>query len=74
MTAAVQPAAPVASPYQRQTPTLWQAIGHAIWDALAAAGQRRAARELSELALRWDSIDAAVAQQMREASRYDTRH
>jgi hypothetical protein len=73
MNAVVQQAAPQASPYKRLTPTLWQAIGHSIWDALAATGQRRAARELRELAQRWDSIDAAVAQQLREASRHDTR-
>ena len=74
MSAAVQQAAPLASPYQRQTPTLLQAIGRGIWDTLAATGQRRAARELRELAQRWQSIDAAVAQQLREASRHDTRH
>jgi hypothetical protein len=76
MSAAVQRAAtraPSCTPYTRQTPTLLQAIGRSIWDALAAAGQRRAARELRELAQRWDSIDAAVAQQLRAASRHDTR-
>ena len=70
MSAAVQR---VASTYQRRTPTLLQAIGHSIWDALAATGQRRAARELREMAQRWESIDATVAQQLREASRHDTR-
>jgi hypothetical protein len=73
MSAVVQRAAPRASSYKRQTPTLWQAIGHSIWDTLAATGQRRAARELRELAQRWESIDPAVAKQLREASRYDTR-
>jgi hypothetical protein len=76
MSAAIQRAATRASsytPYTRQTPTLLQAIGRSIWDALTATGQRRAARELQELAQRWDSIDAAVAQQLREASRHDTR-
>lgn len=73
MSAAVQRAKPLASPYQRRTPTLLQAIGHSIWDALAATGQRRAARELREMAQRWESIDATVAQQLREASRHDTR-
>lgn len=62
-----------ASPYRRQTPTLLRAIGHWVWDVLAAAGQRRAARELREQAWRWESIDAEVARQLREASRYDTR-
>ena len=73
MSAFVQQAAPCASPYKRQTPTLLQAIGRTIWDALSATGQRRAARELREQAQRWESIDAAVAQQLREASRHDTR-
>jgi hypothetical protein len=73
MTAVVQRAAPLASPYKRQTPTLLQAIGRSIWDALAANGQRRATRELREMAQRWESIDAAIARQLREASRYDSR-
>jgi hypothetical protein len=73
MNAVVQRAAPLASPYKRLTPTLWQAVGRSIWDALAATGQRRAARELRELAERWDSIDPAVARQLREASRHDSR-
>jgi hypothetical protein len=73
MSTAVHGAAPLASPYKRQTPTLLQAVGRSIWDALAASGQRRAASQLRELARRWESIDAAVAQQLREASRYDTR-
>jgi hypothetical protein len=67
------PAKAPASAYKRQTPTLLQAIGRSIWNAMAATGQRRAARELRELAQRWQSIDAAVAQQLREASRHDTR-
>jgi hypothetical protein len=71
--AVVQPAAAPAPSYKRQTPTLLQAIGRSVWDALAATGQRRAARELRELAQRWASIDAAVAQQLREASHHDTR-
>jgi hypothetical protein len=62
-----------ASPYQRRTPTLWRAIGLSIWDALAAMGQRRAARALREIAQRWESIDPAVAKQLRDASRHDTR-
>ncbi len=74
MSAVVQRAATWASSYTHQTPTLIQAIGRSIWDALAATGQRRAARELRELAQRWESIDPAVAQQLREASRDDTRH
>ena len=74
MSTVAQRAAPLASPYKRQTPTLLQAIGRSIWDALAATGQRRAARELRELAQRWEQIDPAVAQHLREASRYDTRN
>jgi hypothetical protein len=73
MSPGVQRPAPLAPSYKRQTPTLLQAIGHSIWDALAATGQRRAARELRELAQRWESIDPAVARQLREASRHDTR-
>ncbi len=73
MSAVVYGATPLASPYKRQTPTLLQAFGRSIWDALVATGQRRAARELRELAQRWESVDAAVAQQLREASRHDTR-
>ena len=73
MSTVVHCAAALPSPYQRQTPTLLQAIGHSIWDALAATGHRRAARELREMAQRWETIDATVAQQLREASRHDTR-
>jgi hypothetical protein len=58
--------------YKRQTPTLWQAIGRSIWRALEAAGQRRAAPELQRLAQRWESIDPALAQQFRDATRFDT--
>lgn len=73
MNAIVQPAVPLASPYRRQTPTLLQAVGRSIWDALAASGHRRAARQLRHLAQRCESIDPAVARQLREGSRYDTR-
>lgn len=62
----------VESPYKRQTPTLWQVIGQSIWRALEARGQRRAASELRQLAERWQTIDPALAQQLREASRHDT--
>jgi hypothetical protein len=62
----------VESPYKRQTPTLWQVIGQSIWRGLEASGQRRAARELRQLAERWQTIDPALAQQLREASRHDT--
>jgi hypothetical protein len=73
MNAIVARAARLGSSYKRQTPTLLQAIGRSIWDAMAASGQRRASRELLEIAQRWESIDPAVAQQLREASRHDTR-
>ena len=59
------------SRYKRQTPTLWQAIGQSIWHALEVAGQRRAAPELRRLAQRWQSIDPALAQQFRDAARFD---
>jgi hypothetical protein len=74
MSAVAQGAASLASPYKRQTPTLLQAVGQSIWRALEAAGQRRAARELRDLAQRWEPFDAALAQQLRQASRYDTRY
>lgn len=57
----------LASPYKRQTPTLLQAIGQSIWRTLEDAGQRRAAPELRRLAQRWESIDPALAKQLREA-------
>ncbi len=59
------------SRYQRQTPTLLQSIGQSIWSALEAAGQRRAEPELHRLAQRWQSIDPAVAQQLRDAIRHN---
>jgi hypothetical protein len=73
MSAITQGSVALGSTYQRQTPTLLQAVGHSIWRALEAAGQRRAARELLDLAQRWEPFDPALARQLREASRYDTR-
>jgi hypothetical protein len=72
MNAAAPIQKPLPSAYRRQTPTIWQAVGSALWQALHATGQRRAARELRELARRWDDIDPAVARQLREAAGYDT--
>jgi hypothetical protein len=63
---------PLGSPYKRQTPTLLQAIGQSIWRALEGAGRRRAAPELRRLAERWESIDPVLAQQFRDARRFDT--
>jgi hypothetical protein len=63
----------VRSPYKRQTPTLLQAIGRSIWRALEDAGRRRAAPELQRLAQHWEAIDPALAQQFRDARRFDTR-
>lgn len=54
--------------YRRQTPSVWQAIGQAVWGAFEAAGRRRAARELNELARRWAHIDPALAAQLRAAA------
>jgi hypothetical protein len=54
--------------YQRQTPSVWQALGRAVWDALEAHGRRRAERELRGLAQRWAQIDPAVAAQLRAAT------
>lgn len=59
--------------YRRQTPTLLQAIGGSIWRALEAVGHRRAARELDQLASRWAVFDPALAHDLREASRSETR-
>lgn len=61
------------SPYRRQTPTLLQAMGQSIWRALEEAGRRRAMRELQDLAQRWQPFDPALAQQLLDASRHDTR-
>jgi hypothetical protein len=63
---------PGTAAYKRQTPSVWQAVGRAIWNALQASGQRRAARELHELARRWDDIDPAMAARMRAAARPTT--
>jgi S-adenosylmethionine:diacylglycerol 3-amino-3-carboxypropyl transferase len=54
--------------YQRQTPSVWQAMGRAIWSTLESAGRRRAARDLDELARRWARIDPALAAQLRAAA------
>jgi hypothetical protein len=54
--------------YHRQTPTLWQTFGRAIWAALEATGRRRAARELRDVAQRWDAIDPSLAAQLRAAA------
>jgi hypothetical protein len=56
--------------YQRQTPSVWQALGRAVWESLEASGRRRAARELRELAQRWEPIDPSLAAQMRAAARF----
>ena len=55
--------------YRRQTPSVWQAFGHAVWSALEGLGQRRAARELHALAQRWADIDPALAAQLSAAAR-----
>jgi hypothetical protein len=54
--------------YRRQTPTVWQTFGRAVWDALEATGRRRAARELRDLAQRWNAIDPSLAAQLRAAA------
>jgi hypothetical protein len=58
--------------YRRQTPTVWQALGLALWQALQHAGQRRARHELLRLAQRWAASDPALAQQLLVAARHDT--
>lgn len=72
MNSAANPVTPVATSYRRQTPTVWQALGRSIWQALERNGQRRAARELRELARRKALFDPALARQLIEASQYDT--
>lgn len=57
-----------ASPYRRQTPTVWQAAGRRLWAALERVGQRRAARELHLLAERWSAFDPALAETLRAAA------
>jgi hypothetical protein len=59
--------------YRRHTPTLLQVIGRSIWRSLEAVGHRRAARELDQLASRWTVYDPALARELREASRNETR-
>lgn len=58
--------------YRRQTPTVWQALGRSIWRALERAGQRRAARELHDMAQRWEHFNPALAQELRMAAKHDT--
>ncbi len=61
-----------ASPYKRQTPTIWQALGQSVWRELEEIGRRRAARELLQLAQRQELYDPAQAQRLRDASRFLT--
>jgi hypothetical protein len=42
----------------------------AMWSALEAQGQRRAAVHLHEMAQRWESIDPERAQHLREAAAF----
>jgi hypothetical protein len=69
-----QRTASLASPYKRQTPTIWQAFGQSVWRELEAIGRRRAARELMQLAQRRELHDPAQAQQFRDASRFLTNN
>lgn len=59
--------------YRRHTPTLLQTIGRSIWRSFEAVGHRRAARELALLANRWEIFDPALAHDLREAGRNETR-
>ncbi len=70
---AASPARHAPAAYRRQTPTVWRAFGRAVWNALQDIGQRRAARDLRQLAQRWDRIDPAMAQQLREAAAFATQ-
>lgn len=71
-TAAAAHAPEPAFTYRRTTPTLLQCIGRALWRALEAAGQRRAARDLFELARRTEPFDPERARQLRAAARFDS--
>lgn len=62
----------LATPYRRQTPTVWQSIGRSIWSGLEATGRRRAARELRDMAQRWAPFDAALAAQLLAAAQDDS--
>jgi hypothetical protein len=42
----------------------------AVWGALEAQGQRRAAVHLQAMAQTWDSIDPEIAQRLREAATF----
>jgi hypothetical protein len=62
------------SPAIGRTLSWLQGVGRSIWSALEATGRRRAARELSALAERWEPFDPALARQMREAGGHDANH
>jgi hypothetical protein len=47
-------------------------VARPIWHALQSAGQRRAARELLQLAERHEKTNPPLARRLREASRFDT--
>jgi hypothetical protein len=46
-------------------------FGRAVWQTLEDSGRRRAARELLLMAQRFESSDPALAQRLRDASRFD---
>ena len=82
MNTLAHPSADAASPYRRATPTLLQAVGErlggsvagvarAVWRALETAGERRAARELDDLARRWATYDPELAAHLRRATLHD---
>ena len=57
--------------YVRHSPSVWQALGRALWDTLESVGHRRAQRVLRELASNYALSNPALAAQLREASRFD---
>jgi hypothetical protein len=54
--------------YRRQTPTLLQVVGSAVWRALEEVGRRRAAAELTLLAGRHAPFDPELARTLRLAA------
>jgi hypothetical protein len=54
--------------YRRQTPTLLQVVGSALWRALEDVGRRRAAAELTLLAGRHEPFDPELARTLRHAA------
>lgn len=59
----IHPAASVRQVQHHHSP--WPPLARAVWDFLAAAGARRAERELHHLAQHWDVSSPEMARQLR---------